>query len=232
MAGKRDQSFFGRETFRFLKELAANNERGWFADNKHRYETHVLEPALDFIASMGPALDRISSHFVAIPKRMGGSLMRVYRDTRFSRDKSPYKTNIGIQFRHELGKDVHAPGFYVHIEPGECFLGAGIWHPDGDSLARIRERIAEDGPAWHRAAHGKRFTDCLSLAGSSLMRPPKGFAADTPYIEDLKRKDFIATCPLSDSAVRSADFSKLAADRFRRSKPLMAFLCDALELEF
>ena len=232
MAGKRGQPHFGRETFRFLNELAENNDREWFAENKHRYEADVLEPALGFIAAMGPPLEKISTHFVAMPKRIGGSLMRVYRDTRFSRDKTPFKTNIGIQFRHELGKDVHAPGFYVHIEPGQCFLGAGIWHPDSGTLAKIRERIAEDGAAWRKAAHGKRFKDHLALGGSALMRPPKGYAADAPYIEDLKRKDFIASCPVPDSAVRSADFQQLVAGRFNRSKPLMSFLCDAIGLAF
>jgi len=232
MAGTPTQANFGRRTFGFLKELANNNEREWFTENRHRYESLVLEPALEFIEAMGPAVAKISDHFLALPKRTGGSLMRVYRDTRFSRNKTPYKTNIGIQFRHELGKDVHAPGFYVHVEPGGCFLGAGIWHPDSDALAKIRQRISDDGAAWRRAAGGKRFTDHLALSGSSLVRPPKGHAADAPNIKDLKRKDFIAICPVPDSAVQNADFTGLVADRFRRSKPLMAFLCRALELRF
>ena len=117
---------FPPQTLKFLKELERNNNREWFQANKSRYEDVVLEPALDFITTMGPKLHAISDHFVAIPKRMGGSLMRVYRDTRFGKDKTPYKTNIGIQFRHELGRDVHAPGYYLHIDNTGCFLAAGI----------------------------------------------------------------------------------------------------------
>ena len=124
MTSRSVQTRFDRNTFRFLAELGANNERDWFEANRHRYERHVLEPALAFIERMAPNIERLSRHLLAVPKRTGGSLMRVYRDTRFGHDKRPYKTNIGIQFRHERGRDVHAPGLYVHIEPGGCFLGA------------------------------------------------------------------------------------------------------------
>ncbi len=232
MPKKIEQSHFSRSTFRFLRELADNNDRAWFAGNKVRYEALVLDPALGFIEAMGPRIAKISDRFVAIPKRSGGSLMRVYRDTRFSRDKTPYKTNIGIQFRHELGKDVHAPGFYVHIEPGGCFLGAGIWHPDAEALACIRAEIAANAPAWRRAAHGKRFTDAFALSGSVLIRPPKGYRSDEPCIDDLKRKDFIGLARLSDSQVLAPDFPAAAARQFGRAKPLMAFLCGALDLRF
>ena len=116
---------FSKSTFKFLDQLAANNNRTWFEENKPRYESLIREPALEFIEAMAPALKMFAPHFRADPRKMGGSLMRVYRDARFSRDKTPYKTNIGIQFRHELGKDVHAPGFYVHISTAECFLAVG-----------------------------------------------------------------------------------------------------------
>ena len=137
-----DFTGFGDDTIGFLAELEANNNRDWFKENKHRYDGCVLEPALDFIAAMGARLDEFAPHFLAIPKRQGGSLMRVYRDTRFHRG-SPYKTNIGIQFRHELGKDVHAPGYYLHIETTGCFLAAGMWRPEPGALKRIRERITD-----------------------------------------------------------------------------------------
>ena len=88
----------------FLDELAQNNERDWFIENKDRYERLVREPALDFIVAMGPLLDRIAPEFEAVAKKMGGSLMRVFRDTRFGRDKTPYKTNVGIQFRLRIAK--------------------------------------------------------------------------------------------------------------------------------
>ena len=103
---------------------------------------------------MGERLPGISKHLTAIPKRSGGSLMRVYRDTRFSRDKTPYKTNIGIQFRHEQGKDVHAPGLYFHLDRNECFLGVGMWHPEREALAAIRQAIVDDPKAWRRVRDG------------------------------------------------------------------------------
>ena len=112
--------------FQFLKQLAKNNNRPWFLENKGRYEQEVLEPSLAFIRAFQPRLKKISEFFVASDRRVGGSLMRVYRDTRFWGKEEPYKTNVGIQFRHEFGKDIHAPGFYVHLEPGDVFLGGGI----------------------------------------------------------------------------------------------------------
>ena len=117
-------SHFEPSIFQFLEQLADHNNRPWFLENKWRYESEVLEPCLALIRAFGTRLKRISPYFVASDRRVGGSLMRVYRDTRFSKGGAPYKTNAGIQFRHEMGRDIHAPGFYVHIAPGECFLAA------------------------------------------------------------------------------------------------------------
>ena len=153
----------------YLRQLAKHNERAWFSENKQRYEDCVRMPALAFIDAMGPELKKLSPHFRAIPKKVGGSLMRVYRDTRFANDKTPYKTNVGIQFRHELGKDVHAPGFYVHIEPGNCFFGAGIWHPEAKVLNAIREFIADNPNAWKKATQGRAFKRDYALVGDTLI---------------------------------------------------------------
>ena len=223
---------FTPETFRFLTELALNNSRTWFEANKARYEALVREPALAFIRGAGPHLRKISRHLVASDRKIGGSLMRVHRDVRFSRDKSPYKTNVGIQFRHEVGKDVHAPGLYVHIAPDECFLGAGVWHPDAQALGAIRRRIAEHPMLWKRASQSQRFLSEFALSGSSLTRPPKGFDPAHPWIEDLKRTDFIAVAPLSPREVTARDFPHAATARLGAGKPLMAFLCEALNLAF
>jgi len=218
---------FSKATFAFLDELAANNDRAWFEANKARYEALVREPALDFITAMAEPLQDFAPHFRAEPRKMGGSLMRVYRDTRFARDKTPYKTNIGIQFRHELGKDVHAPGFYVHIATDECFFGAGCWHPEPDMLGRIRDLIAAQPKRWVAARDDKKFAAHWELAGDSLTRPPRGFAADHPAIEDIKRKDFIGLASLSASQAAGKGLVKLAAERFATAAPLMKFLCDA-----
>ncbi len=225
-------SGFGPETLGFLAELAANNNRDWFQANKSRYESCVLAPALDFIAAMGGPLEAISPHFLAIPKRQGGSLMRVYRDMRFG-PKTPYKTNIGIQFRHEQGKDVHAPGYYLHIATEGCFLAAGMWRPAPSALKAIRERILERPDAWRRVADSRAFNDVFQLGGGPpLKRPPRGYGEDAPYIEDIKRKDFIGVCnfPVDDAA--DPGFPRQAAAAFANARPLMAFLCAAVEVPF
>lgn len=223
---------FTKATLSFLDELAANNDRAWFAANRSRYESLVREPALDFIEAMAPVLETFAPHFRADIRKVGGSLMRVFRDTRFSRDKAPYKTNIGIQFRHALGKDVHAPGFYVHIATDECFLAVGCWHPDADALGRIRDSIARKPEKWFSARGDKDFVKQWALSGDSLKRPPRGYSADHPAIEDLKRKDFIGMAPLSLAEVTGNKLVQLAHARFAAAAPLMKFLCDALEVQY
>ena len=219
---------FTRATFDFLDELAANNERAWFEANKDRYERLVREPALEFIAAMAPGLGKFAPHFRAEPRKMGGSLMRVYRDTRFARDKTPYKTNIGIQFRHALGKDVHAPGFYVHVAADGCFFGVGCWRPEPEALTRIRDQIAAKPEQWFKVRDDRKFRAQWELSGERLARPPRGYAADHPAIEDLKYKDFVAMAALDFDQVVGPGLVRLAGSRFAAATPFMNFLCAAL----
>jgi uncharacterized protein (TIGR02453 family) len=218
---------FNAATLGFLDELAANNDRVWFEANKARYEALVREPALAFIEAMAPELARFAPHFRVEPRKVGGSLMRVFRDTRFSRDKSPYKTNIGIQFRHELGKDVHAPGFYLHVATDGCFFGAGCWHPEADVLGRIRDLIAAGPERWVAVRDGRKFAAHWELAGERLSRAPRGYAADHPAIEDLKRKDYVAMAALGFDEATGPGLVKLASRRFAAAAPFMDFLCEA-----
>ncbi len=127
---------FPEDFFRFFVDLEQNNERAWFNQNKARYYESVVNPISEFIVAIAPRLQRISPHYIANPKPHGGSMFRIYRDTRFSKDKTPYKTHAGVQFRHEAGKDAHAPGFYVHLAPGEVFFGGGVWMPPNPVLNR------------------------------------------------------------------------------------------------
>ncbi len=221
---------FDPSLLNFLDELAQNNEREWFAENKDRYEKLVREPALDFIVAMGPLLDKIAPQFEAVAKKMGGSLMRVFRDTRFGRDKTPYKTNVGIQFRHTQGKDVHAPGYYLHIEPGRHFIGAGMWRPDPVALAGIRNAIVERSAPWKAARDAAIWT--YSLDGGALKRPPRGYPSDHPMIDDIKRTDFIATSDFGDAELFRRDFPARLAKRFEAAEPLMKFLCRAVGVPF
>jgi uncharacterized protein (TIGR02453 family) len=228
----RRRQHFTPAFFRFLRELADNNRRTWFQENRSRYERHVREPALKFVGDFAPYLMRISPHFRADPRPVGGSLFRIHRDTRFSRDKRPYKTAVGIQFRHERGKDAHAPGFYLHLEPGNVFMGVGIWHPDPNTLGAIRQHIVENSRQWSRIARGKQFAARFDLAGDSLKRPPRGFDADHPLIEDLKRKDFIAIAKLKQSTVVQPGLIDRFAAACRAGAPFVRYLCAAVDVPF
>jgi uncharacterized protein (TIGR02453 family) len=221
--------YFTPATFRFLRELGENNDRPWFEANKDRYEREVKRPALRFIEDFESDLAAISPRFRAGPR----SLFRIHRDTRFSGDKSPYKTHVGIQFRHEArGQDVHAPGFYLHVEPGRCGIGCGIWRPDSRSLLRIREAIVEDPAKWKRAKGARDFRNRFELGGESLKTAPRGFDAQHPLIEDLRRKDFVGWARLSQRTVTGPAFLGEFAAFCRAAGPLQRWLCDALGIPF
>lgn len=217
--------YFTPESFAFLRELRENNNREWFAQNKQRYEREVRDPALRFISDFGPHLSRIAPRLVADPRR---SMFRIYRDTRFSRDKSPYKTHVGIHFFHEKAKAAASvPGFYLHISPGECFAAAGIWHPDPGSLAKVRQAIAAKSPDWLRIKKSK-----LPIEGGSLKRPPRGFAADHPLIDDLKRTDFVTSIRLKDADLTSPNFLATFDRTCKKMTPLVAFVAKSLRLSW
>ncbi len=223
---------FTPSLFTFLKDLDANNEREWFHEHKDRYLDSVQEPAMEFIIDFGQKLEQISPHFTAEAKTVGGSLFRIQRDTRFAKDKTPYKQNTGVQFRHEAAKDAHAPGFYLHLQPGECFAGVGLWRPETTVAYQIRRHIAEHPKEWKKATGNKRFTDVWELTGESLVRPPKGFDADHPLIDDLKRKDFIASTKLTQKQITSEGFVDEYAKLNKRAAPFMEFLCEAVGVPF
>jgi len=217
--------YFTPQSLAFLRELRENNDREWFAENKQRYERDVRDPALRFISDFGPRLSRIAPHLVADPRR---SMFRIYRDTRFSRDKSPYKTHVGIHFFHEKAKAAASvPGFYLHISPGESFTAAGIWHPDSGSLAKIRQAIGAKSPAWLRIRKSR-----LPIEGGALKRPPRGFAADHPLIEDLKRTDFVTSARLDDDELCAPGFINQFAASCKKMSPLVEFVAKSLRLSW
>jgi uncharacterized protein (TIGR02453 family) len=226
------QPYFIPELFRFLAELAARNERAWFDANKARYRAVIQEPLLRFIADFAPQLKAISPHFVADPRPQGGSMFRIHRDVRFSADKSPYKTHAAAQFRHRAAKDVHAPGFYLHLEPGGCFVGVGIWHPDAPTLAAIRTTLVTDPVGWTNAVGDRRFARTFTLGGDALKRPPQGFDPAHPLIDDLKRKDFVAMAPLSEEQAVAPDFLDRFTSHCRAAVPFMRYLAAAIGQPF
>lgn len=223
---------FGSETLEFLADLKNHNEREWFEANKPRYEDVVREPARAFIRDMGKKLKRVSPELRADDRKAGGSLMRVNRDIRFSNDKTPYKTNLGIQFRHALGKDVHAPGAYVHLGLDGCFLGIGMWRPESKALKKIREAIAEHPKRWQKIVGAEKLTSTWRQGGESLKRPPRGFDKEHPAIEELKRKDHILVCDLTVEEAEGPELVDLCLKRFVAAKPHTKFLCDSVGVPF
>jgi uncharacterized protein (TIGR02453 family) len=223
---------FPADFFRFFEQLRHNNNREWFNENKDRFQQSVLEPMSGFIAAIQPRLAAISQHYIADPKPHGGSMFRIYRDTRFSKDKTPYKTHAACHFRHAAGKDAHAPGFYVHLDNEEVFFGGGIWLPPAPKLNSIRDFIADNARSWARVRNSKKVQDAGGIKGESLRRPPRGFDDQHLHIEDLKRKSFYVMTEASPQAPASADFVEQVTQGFARAAPLNRFVCDALEIPF
>jgi uncharacterized protein (TIGR02453 family) len=220
-----DTAFFSPGLFDFLRQLKRHNNRDWFLRNKARYEEVVQDPALMFISGFGPHLHKLSPHFVADARPSRGSLFRIYRDTRFSPDKRPYKTHVGIRFSHASGKDAHAPVFYLHLEPDNCFAAAGVWHPDNSALTKIRTAIVANPDPWAKV-RGK-----LELEGDCLTRPPRGFDPNHRFIEDIKRKDFVASVGLTEAQVCGPQFMRDFVSACRAMLPLVEFTTRALGLE-
>jgi uncharacterized protein (TIGR02453 family) len=224
---------FPKASFDFLRELSKNNNRAWFEENKPRYKEVVVAPTMDFITAMQEPLREISPNFRAIPKAHGGSMYRIYRDARFSKDKRPYKEHIGCHFRHEAGKDAHAPGFYLHLEDGNVFFGGGVWMPPNPILGKIRTIIDAFPKSWQQVLDD---ADLLAMTdgvqGDGLKRPPRGFSADHPYITDLKRKSFYATRHISEEEACDPAFFAEVCQTYEAISPLMRFLTRAVELPY
>ena len=226
---------FSPAVFKFLNELEQNNEKSWWDANKDRYISVIREPALEFINDFDSHLKKLSHHFTADSRTVGGSLMRPYRDVRFSKDKTPYKTNVAVHFRHEAGKDIHAPGFYLHLEPKACFAGVGLWHPETAIARQIRQAINDDPAGWKRAVKGKAFSDVWSITQDDdemLKRVPKELDPDHPYADDLRMKSFIAGARISQAQVTSGGFDSHLAGMFQKASNLTSFLCDAVGVPF
>ena len=226
------KTYFTPAAFRFLRALARNNNRPWFKSHQGDYETQVRDPYLRLIADLQAPLAKISPHLRADPRKLGGSLFRIQRDVRFSGDKHPYKTWAGARFFHERRREVASPSFYLHIAPGDCFVGGGIWHPESPTLKKLREFIADNPAAWKRAVHGRAFRERYEFWGDSLTRPPHGYDPAHELIEDLKRKSYAAGTAFDDALACSPELMPLVVENYKRLAPLIDYLCAALDLEF
>lgn len=225
-------TYFSKKTFAFLRDLAANNNREWFADNKARYEDVLRQPYLRLIGDLATPLAKISPHYRADPRAQGGSLFRIHRDTRYSHDKTPYKTWAGARFSHDRRREIEAPSFYMHIQPGGCFAGGGIWHPEPATLKKIREFLADNPAAWKKAVHAKAFTERYGFWGERLKRPPRGYDPEHELIEDIKLKNFAAGQDFPDALACSGELQPYLVDTFKRVAPMVDYLCAAVGLDF
>jgi uncharacterized protein (TIGR02453 family) len=220
---------FSDESFRFLRGLKRNNRRDWFLRNKHRYDTAVRAPMEALVYDVGERLQSFAPEFAANPKR---SIYRIYRDTRFSHDKRPYKTHIAAVFPHrELGKHQGA-GFYVHVAPDDVFAGGGLYRPERRDLQAIRLKLADQHETFRRIVSTRMFREMFDeLSGERLERVPRGFASDHPASDLLKYKQFLAGRPLPGELATSSAFPKELVRTFRTLLPMIRFLNSAIELE-
>lgn len=215
---------FGPGLFKFLGDLKRHNNRDWFETHRDRYVAEVEGPTLAFIAEVGDRLPAVCTGFIADPRRTGGSMFRIYRDTRFSADKSPYKTWVAARFGHRKAtRDAHAPGFYLHLGFDECYGGGGIYHADTPTLTRIRQRIVAHPKAW-----GAVLATGIAIEGDALKRPPAGFDPAHRFIADLKRKDLYSLTEFTQADVTSRSFLERYLESCDAAAPLVSFLATAV----
>lgn len=214
-------------TLLFLKELKKNNNKTWFEANRKQYEAaklNMLNLADDLIKSIG-TFDAPIGQLTA-----KNCIFRINRDVRFSKDKSPYKSNMACYFNRN-GKNGKGAGYYVHIEPGNSMAGGGIWMPEAPVLAGIRQEIDYNLDAWKKVVQNKSFKQKFPggvKSNDMLVRPPKGYDEDNPAIEFLKMKSFVVTKTFTDKDLQGKNLVKEIAGTFKVMKPLLDFINSSL----
>jgi uncharacterized protein (TIGR02453 family) len=214
---------FPREGIRFFKQLKKNNNREWFNRHKPDYEQFVKVPMQSLIAALQPGFESFAPEFDLNPKH---SIFRIYRDVRFSSDKSPYKTHAAAHFVIPgRPKGLEGSGYYLHIEPGEVFMGAGIYIPSSDQLKKIRRGIVDRSAEFLAVISDRGFRKRFGpLTGEVLKRVPKGFESDNPMAEYLKLKQFFVGSTFDDPVCGNEQFIKLCLETYRAAAPLVEFL--------
>ena len=226
-------TYFTDASFKFLRGLARHNERAWFTAHKADYDKHVRAPFQRLLHDLEPALAGVSTHFRVDPKPVGGALYRIQRDTRFANDKTPYKTWQGARLTHERHKQVEAPLFYMHLEPGKCFIGAGVWHSEVAIQRRVRQFIVDNPSGWKQAAHAPAFRRRFDLDDSEmLVRVPKGYPDDFPFADDLRRRNFVAERAIEDTTILGPRLRQVLETDLAALGPFVDYLCASLDLEF
>jgi uncharacterized protein (TIGR02453 family) len=218
---------FPRDGIDFMKRLKRNNNRPWFEKHKEEYETFVKLPMQSLIVALHPHFEVFAPEFDIHPKK---SLFRIYRDVRFSKDKTPYKTHVAAHFvLRGKPKGVEGSGYYLHIEPGEVFLGGGVYMPDGDQLKKIRKAIVGQPDRFLSIFEQKEFKKIFKrLQGEKLQRVPQGYEPDHPMAEWLKYKQFFVWVEWGEARSFREKFVTDVAEVFEAATPLVRFLNEAM----
>jgi uncharacterized protein (TIGR02453 family) len=236
MAVASDTAFTGfrPEAIQFLVDLAANNERTWFQPRKGEYERLLKEPLEALCLALDGEFRARGLPLRADPSR---SPFRIYRDTRFSKDKSPYKTHVAASFGWAGDNDeaagrshtenVHASGGYFHLQPGEIFVGGGVWHPDPSWLKAFRDRVVDDFDGYRDIVEAPAFRDTFGTVGDdgeSLKRVPPGYPPDHPAADLLRKKNVTFGRRLADADAQSPRLPTIIAESFTAATPLLRYL--------
>lgn len=225
-------AYFSDATFRFLRNLAINNERTWFNAHKHEYLEHVREPFQRLLADLQPAMAAISPHYRSDPRPVGGSLYRIQRDTRRYADKAPYKSWQGSELFHGR-RHTEAPAFFIHLQEGRSFVAAGLWYPQPATMRRVRQFIVDNPAGWRSAAYNETFRERFVFDDRDmLVRGPRGFPVDFEFHEDLRRKNLLAMHLLDDATMTSPGLLGRIEDDLLALAPFVDYVCAALDLEF
>ena len=217
---------FSPKTISFLRSLKRNNDREWFRARRGDYDTHVRAPMIAVIERLAQDFRGFAPELIASPKQ---SMFRIYRDTRFSDDKSPLKTQISASFRWRGLPKGEGAGLYLEVNPGWVWMGGGFYRPEARHLVRIREHISRTYPDIERLVRAAAFKRAVgSLDGEVLTRVPRGFGKDDPAAEYLKYKYFLAGCEFPPELATSPRFYPTLVTTFKAIMPLVRFLNEPL----
>jgi uncharacterized protein (TIGR02453 family) len=207
---------------RFFRSLKRNNRREWFQPRKHIFDQHVKAPMLDLVGGINTELAKFAPEYVTEPKN---AIFRIYRDTRFSADKTPYKDHIAASFSRRGGERLGTGGFYFSVSHDAIEVAAGVWHPDRDVMLLVRNHIAETHQELSRILSNKKSSKLAGeLKGGALSRSPKGFDPSHPAAGFIKMKDWVMEVTLDAGLATTPQLQGAIVERFRAMAPMLAYL--------
>lgn len=214
---------FSPEAFRFLRSLKRNNKREWFQSRKGVYEELVKHPMMAVVFELAKECKSFAPEVGFDPQK---NVLRIYRDTRFSKDKTPYKTNVAASFPFgTYGKNMDSPGLYLHLEPGEVFVGGGLYLPNSLQIRKIRESLQKNPDAFLDIVEDREFKKHFGkISGDILKTAPRGISADHPMTDYLRLKQFFVSRTFEESVALKKDFPKKIAKEFKLMMPLLRWI--------